>query len=94
MPTLPEGARAIDPEAEARRLIAQRNAESRLANPTGQYAVCDGVHLVDSDGEKFIFVRINVSSDHPVDYRQLRSDLGDQLAEVVRANWPQGEVAP
>lgn len=85
MPTLPEGARAIDPEAEAARLIAER----RLANNTGAHLVCDGVHLA---GDGFVFVRITVTSDQQPPGR-FRSDLGDQLAEVIRANWPQGGVA-
>lgn len=73
---------AAAPETEVRRLQAERN----LSGPRGQHAVCDGVHLVDD----FVFVRITVTSDSPVDHRSLRSDLGDQLAEVIRANWPQG----
>lgn len=84
MPTLPEGARAIDPEAEAARLIAER----RLANNTGAHLVCDGVHLADG----LVFVRITVTSDQQPP-GQFRSDLGDQLAEVIRANWPQDGVA-
>lgn len=76
---------AAAPETEARCLQAERN----LSSPRSQHAVCDGVHLVDD----FVFVRITVTSDSPVDYRSLRSDLGDQLAEVIRANWPQGDAS-
>ena len=84
MPTLPEGARAIDPEAEAARLIEERN---RRASADGWSVICDGIHQADG----FVFVRIRVTAEKMPPGR-LRSDLGDQLAEVIRANWPQGEV--
>ena len=75
MPHLPEGARRIDPAAEAERLGRERVASSGCT-----VLLCDEHYLVTANGVAG-FVRITLSAEQPV---PVRVGLGERIAEMIR----------
>jgi hypothetical protein len=74
---LPEGARRIDPLAEAERLGRHRRPPAAC-----DFVICDGYHLAGSD-EMACFVRITLTADRSF---PVRPDLGERIADLIRAD--------
>lgn len=76
---LPSGARRVDPDAEAARLI-----EERASHPGTWPVLCDEVHQVLHEGETlFVHVRVAVSK-----WKPPHADLSARIAGVIRERWP------
>ena len=83
MTGLPEGARAIDPDAEAERVVRERARGAITAWPP----VCDEIITIQMPDHTVRPVRICVTAEYPP--ALIPADLGQRLANVVRACWPQ-----
>jgi hypothetical protein len=80
---LPEGARHIDPAAEAERLGRERIASSGCT-----VVLTDEWHLVTAN-EMATFVRITLSAERSF---TVRSDLGKRIADLIRADLRQEQA--
>ena len=83
MTGLPEGARAIDPDAEAERTVRERARGAIAAWPP----ICDEIITIQMPDHTVRPVRICVTAEYPP--ALIPADLGQRLANVVRACWPQ-----
>jgi hypothetical protein len=84
LPDLPEGAKRIDPAAEAERLGRERIASSGCAVP-----LTDEYHLVTVNATP-IFVHITLSAERPF---PVRADLGQRIAGLIREDLREGADA-
>ena len=75
MADLPDGARFIDPAAEAERLGRERVASSGCI-----VVLCDQYHLVTAS-EMPVFVHITLSAEQSF---PVRDDLGKRIADLIR----------
>lgn len=80
---MPPGLHPVDPDAEAARLIDERNR----VHPDRWPVLCDETFYV-KDGDGLRPVRIRVTSD---EFRPVPADLGAQIAVLIRANFLPGE---
>lgn len=75
MPVLPDGARHIDPAAEAERLGCERRAPADCS-----VQIADEYHLV-GNNEMASFVHITLRADRPF---PVSADLGCRIADLIR----------
>jgi hypothetical protein len=83
MSGLPPGARPVDPDAEIERLVRERAKAAVAMWPV----ICDEIITLQVPPHETRPVRIRVSAEYPPS--GVPADLGQRLAQVVRACWPQ-----
>ena len=79
----PDGLQRIDPDAEAERIVRER-ARGAIA---AWSPICDEIITMQMPDHSVRPVRICVTAEYPP--ALIPADLGQRLANVVRACWPQ-----
>ena len=77
------GARPVDPDAEVERIVRERARGAIAAWPP----ICDEIITMQMPDHSVRPVRICVTAQYPP--ALIPADLGQRLANVVRACWPQ-----
>jgi len=81
---MPDAApRRIDPDTEAERIVRERARGAIAAWPP----ICDEIITIQMPDHGVRLVRICVTAEYPP--ALIPADLGQRLANVVRACWPQ-----
>ena len=78
------GFRPVDPDAEAARLVEERNRRAAVASWP---VIVEEIQQVPDgeDGDGMIFVTLRVTAER---FSPVPSDLGSKLVEVIAENWP------